>query len=229
MIHLLTSFFNKDPLLHPEYEKRNKEYNETLINNLKSGYFEKIHLFIEDNYSENILDTILNTYNCIDKVNKIIFNKQPTYKDFFLYGNENLKEKIIMISNSDIYLNKINNSLIEYIKDQNTVFCLTRYENEIDKPLIDKFEGSHDSFIFKSPIHPDVIKNSDFVQNKLGSENLIIYLLYRNKYQLLNPCFQFKIIHNHNSNLRSYTKSDRINNVEYMPGYLTLLVRPCLL
>ena len=204
MINLITSFFNKNI---ESYKERNEEYNNTLINNLKCDYIEKIHLFLEDAYSEEILDNLINQENIKNKIIKIYYNKQPTYSDFFQYANNNLNNKIIMVSNSDIYLNNYDDELIKYyIENKNNIFCLTRFENEIDKPLIDHYQGSHDSFIFKSPINKNIIDNSNFKQNIWGSENIIIWLFYKNNYKLFNPCNQIKIIHLHKSNLAILSK-----------------------
>ncbi len=51
MINLVTSFFNKDD---SKYDERNKEIITALSNILSCNYFEKIHLFIDDEYSECI-------------------------------------------------------------------------------------------------------------------------------------------------------------------------------
>jgi hypothetical protein len=223
MINLITSFFNKNI---EAYKKRNEEYNNTLINNLKCDHLEKIHLFVEDEYSEQILDNIIKQEDIKNKVIKIFFNKQPSYSDFFQYANNNLINKIIMVSNSDIYLNNCDDALIKsYIENKNNIFCLTRFEDEINKPLIDNYEGSHDSFIFKSPINKNIIENSNFKQNTWGSENLVIWLFYKNNYNLLNPCYQIKIVHLHKTNLRENDRR-RINNTEFMHDYQTISVLP---
>lgn len=229
MIHLITSFFNKKT----ENEiliKRNNEYNFTLIKNLESPFIKKIHLFIENEYSLSVLNNIINTkpeYN--NKIIKIIFNKQPMYSDFFKYSFDNLREEIIMISNSDIYLDKCDNYILtKYILEKNNVFSLTRYENENDKPLIDKYQGSHDVFIFRSPLENDIYERSNFTQNNWGSENLVISLLKKNNYTVLNPCFQIKIIHNHDSQYRNEDRI-RISNTDYMHDYDYYSIIPSIL
>lgn len=229
MINLVTSFFNKntdnDILI-----KRNNEYNVTLIKNLESEYIKKIHLFIEDDYSLYILNNIIEKkeeYN--NKIIKIIFNKQPMYSDFFKYSFDNLKDELVMISNSDIYLDKCNNDILnKYIIEKNNVFSLTRHENEIDKPLIDNFMGSYDSFIFKSPLKDDIYLRSSFTQNNWGSENLVISLIRNNGYEILNPCHQIKIIHNHSSQYRNDDRI-RINDINYMPDYVEYIIESCIL
>jgi hypothetical protein len=227
MINLVTSFFNKntdnDILI-----KRNNEYNVTLLKNLESEYIKKIHLLIEDDYSLHVLNNIIEKkeeYN--NKIIKIIFNKQPMYSDFFKYSFDNLKEELVMISNSDIYLDKCDNDILnKYILEKNNVFSLTRYENENDKPLIDNFMGSYDSFIFKSPLKDDIYVRSNFTQNNWGSENLVISLIRNNGYEILNPCYQIKIIHNHSSQYRNDDRI-RINDRNYMPDYVEYIIEPC--
>jgi adenylate kinase family enzyme len=228
-INLVTSFFNKktdnDILV-----KRNNEFNLTLIKNLESPFIKKIHLFIEDEYSLSILNNIIK--NNIVYNNKIIiikFNKQPMYSDFFNYSFNNLKEEIVMIANSDIYLDKCDNYLLnKYIQQKNNVFSLTRYENENDKPLIDNYIGSHDAYIFKSPLNNDISTRSNFTQNNWGSENLVNSLIINNNYTVLNPCFQIKIIHNHETQYRNEDRK-RINNKDYMDDYETYLIYPTIL
>jgi hypothetical protein len=223
MINLVTSFFNKND---SNYNERNKEFITALSNNLSCDYFEKIHLFIDDKYSESILDTIIKKENKVNKVTKIFLKKQPTYQDFLKYANDNLKNKIVMVSNSDIYLSKCDNNLIEKcICQKNNIFALTRFENENYKPLIDKYQGSHDSFIFKSPINYNIIEQSNFVQNVWGSENVLIWLFHKHNYKILNPCNQIKIIHVHKSDVRPQDRI-RINNKEYMKDYQTIMVCP---
>ena len=125
MLNLVTSFFNKnsdnDILL-----KRNNEYNVTLIKNLESQFIKKIHLFIEDEYSLSILNNIIDkNINYNDKIIKIMYNKQPMYSDFFKYSFDNLKDEIVMISNSDIYLDNCDNNILnKYIIQKNNIFSL---------------------------------------------------------------------------------------------------------
>jgi hypothetical protein len=228
-INLVTSFFNKNSD-NDILVKRNNEFNSTLIKNLESPFIKKIHLFIEDEYSLSILNNIIK--NNIVYNNKIIiikFNKQPMYSDFFNYSFNNLKEEIVMIANSDIYLDKCDNYLLnKYILQKNNVFSLTRYENENDKPLIDKYEGSHDAYIFKSPLNNDISTRSNFTQNNWGSENLVNSLIIKNNYTILNPCFQIKIIHNHATQYRNEDRK-RINNKDYMHDYETYFIYPTIL
>ncbi len=228
MINLVTSFFN---ILGDtnEIKERNNEYNFALMKNLESEYIKKIHLFVDNNHSINVLNNIINdnTYYK-QKIVIISYEKQAFYNDFFLYSNENLVGEVVMISNSDIYIYECNNKLLEkYIVDNEYVFALTRHENIDYKPLIDDYRryASHDSFIFKSPLKDDIHMRSNFRQNNWGSENLVISLFANNGYQLFNPCYQFKIIHCHKSDYRNDNRV-RINDTNTLSDYMILFIDP---
>jgi hypothetical protein len=195
MINLITSFF----IYNEENEilkNRNKELTNSLINNLNSEFIKKIHLFIEN---DNVLE-IINKLEKKDKINIIFFKKQPLYSDFFEYSINNLENEICMISNSDIYLDYCDLNCINNIS--NNIFCLTRYEYDLSCPLISNYEGSHDAFIFKSPLNKEILPYLKHNQNLWGSENVVIDTLIDFGYKLFNPCYQIKIIHLHQTNYR---------------------------
>ena len=115
-----------------------------------------------------------------------------------------------MITNSDIYLDKCDTNLLNKL-DNNTVYSLTRYEYDMSSPLIDKYEGSHDCFIFKSPINiMNSINNIKHVQHVWGAENVLLYELRKSNIKIYNPCYQIKTIHLHKSELREENRP-RIN------------------
>lgn len=111
-----------------------------------------------------------------------------------------------MITNSDIYITDCDINLLNQL-DTNTVYALTRHEYDLSCPLIDKYQGSHDAFIFMSPINDIFLKNVQHVQCVWGSENVLLYELSKANIKLFNPCKQIKIIHLHKSELR---ESNRI-------------------
>ena len=204
MIHLITSFFRilqqqrVDELIkclrenikndniekiHLFFEKQEDiDYLESALSNNNNNNNNK-----NNNSNKNPLEqlqlklnSMMNSIKLLEKkgINKkihiILFNKQPTYNDLFEYANK-LKGKICMISNSDIWLKSVDLDLIKLIQTKNKlVYALTRYESDRRGPLIDKYRMSHDSFIFKSPINYDIPNGMNHIQNKLGSENVII-------------------------------------------------------
>jgi hypothetical protein len=122
------------------------------------------------------------------------------YYDFFNYAINELNGKICMVSNSDIYIHECDINLIS-ILNNNEVYALTRYEYDLSCPLINDYHGSHDSFIFRSPLNI-TLENFKFPQNVWGSENKLLALLYNQGITIKNPCKQIKVVHLHQSNIR---------------------------
>ena len=229
-MNLVCSFFNKEMYRNSNFEitkKRNNEYIKSLIENLNCKEIKKLHLFIDNEYSLNILKNITNEYENKDKIIIIIFNKQPTFSDFFKYIFKNIIDEPVMICNSDINLYKCDIKLIDhFIMNKNYVFCITRHESIKHKPLIDKRVFSHDAYIFKSPLNEDIIKDSNFFQNLKGSDNMMVFLFQKYNYITLNPCLQIIIIHNHKSDFREKNYK-RINNKKYNKNYKFVVARYC--
>jgi hypothetical protein len=182
---------------------RTIELENAFLNNLSCPFIEKIHLFIDDNDSLDRLKVISNNS---DKVVVIEMGKQPKYTDFFRYIIDNLKDKICMITNADIYLLECEETLINRLKEEKEVYALTRYEYDMSSPLIDYYCGSHDCYIFNSKFINENIVNShsEFVQNHEGIESHVIKNFCDLGFAALNPCKQIKIVHLHKTQLRNY-------------------------
>lgn len=187
-LNLITSFY-----VSKNYS-RNTELIKALKNNIQSEHIECIHLFVDNEIAHDILkkESLLS-----DKVLIINIGQQPLYSDLFSYANK-LCDKLSMIANSDIWLYNIEDSVLDKIQ-KNEIYALTRYESDMSSPLIDKYEGSHDAFIFHSPINESIIKHIKFPQNVWGSENVLMYEIIKLNYNILNPCRQIKIVHEHMS------------------------------
>lgn len=223
MIHIITSFYVLEEKNENSIE-RNKEIEQSLIKNYQSPNVSNIHLFVDDEKAFDKLKTIIEMSNDKENMkNKIIvvsIGKQPTYGDLFLYACQALKDKIVMIANSDIYLHECDLECLKNISEN--VFALTRYEHDLSYPLIETMRqkkwASHDAFIFQSPLTKIKLKNFipkiNHYQNTWGSEHIIIDRLIENKYQLFNPCYQIKIVHLHASELRDKDRQ-RVSHNKY--------------
>lgn len=100
-INIVTSFYishNND---------RTNELVKVLDKNLHSDYIDKIHLFVDD---EKAFIFLKDRYKQLfhSKIKIVEIGKQPLYSDLFNYCNT-LKDKICMITNSDIWLYSIGN------------------------------------------------------------------------------------------------------------------------
>ena len=196
-LNLITSFYTSTSA------SRNAELEKALIKNIQSEYIERIHLFIDDDVS---LEKLKDEKFATDKIEIIKICKQPLYSDLVSYANL-LVNKLCFIANSDIWINSVENIRLLNDMKKCEIYALTRYESDMTSPLIDKYQGSHDAFIFHSPIPESIIKHIQFPQNVWGSENVLLYEVNKLKYIIKNPCFQIKIVHEHMSNERN---KDRI-------------------
>ena len=204
MINLITSFYISR-LQAARNNQRNNEIRECLDKNLKNSLIEKIHLYVDDNEALEYINSLNN-----DKIHVISIGAKPLYSDFFSYALTNLKDKICMISNSDIYLADCVVSLFKKL-DNNTIFALTRYESDMTSPMIEKYCGSHDCFIFNSKLNfINNLNNIKHIQNVWGSENVVLYELKKANIKVYNPCYQIITVHLHESNLRNSDRK-RIN------------------
>jgi len=201
MINLITSFFRS------ENTERHNELVTCLKNNIDSKYIKKIYLFMKCKEDiEFLKQEIKITRN---KIQLILWNKQPFYSDYLNLANQLIGE-ICMISNSDIWLKSCDTDLINLIKtNKNIGYSLTRHEHDMSCEQINKFGiiGSFDCFIFISP--KLVIGNIKHVQNIPGSEHIFKYFMEKNtKIKFYNPCYDIIIIHEHKSNIRNYNEGD---------------------
>ena len=225
MVHLVTSFY----VLEKKKKiavKRNQELEESLRKNLNSPLVSGIHLFVDDEraldkircmiseVSEKDCDGIENSNG--HKITVIGVRKQPKYSELFLYACQSLQGKVVMITNSDIYLAECDLGVLNKISDN--VFALTRYEHDFSSPLIEVMKqemwGSHDAFIFQSPLKKLALNNFipkiGHYQNRWGSEDIVIQVLLEYGYQIYNPCYEIKIVHLHASELRDQGERETI-------------------
>jgi hypothetical protein len=189
-------------------ERRQFEINDCLIRNIKNKIFLNIHVLFENaddlEYYNNLISDIPERYKLIPT----IFGKQPLYSDIVRYINMNIKDDIsVCIMNSDIFMGSV---AIEFINKEltyNTFISLTRHEYTDDTHsvcnvntchLIYKYHGSHDAFIFKTPVPYNY--NYDYInipQNVGGSEAIFMKSWNLVGKQLKNLCFDIPIYHRH--------------------------------
>tara|TARA_B100002051_G_scaffold144855_1_gene137228 strand:- start:36 stop:887 length:852 start_codon:yes stop_codon:yes gene_type:complete len=212
MINLITSFFI------PKEAERQEEILKCLKYNVDCPYFKKIYLFIEKKEDIDFLKENIQKNN---KINIILWNKQPTYADYLKLANQ-LQGEICMISNADIWLKKCDSQLLNLLKQHpNIGYSLTRHEYDMSYPEIKKFtplfidiakknshihNGSYDSFIFRSPKF--VTGNINHVQNIPGSEHIFKIYMERTGIHFYNPCKDLVIVHEHKSNIRNYKSGE---------------------
>jgi hypothetical protein len=191
-INLITQFYK------PKNENRFQELKIVLEKNIENIFVNKIYLFYE-------LEELKFEHK------KIIWIYNPsrlTFKEAFTFCNENLKNQICIISNSDIIFDKHLKNLYK-INLQN--ICLALLRHEIDQNLnfnyakpftmiynnktIPRFD-SQDCWIFLSPININFEKYNIII-GSAGCDNKIAYLLNQDNYYPWNPYKLIKIYHLH--------------------------------
>ncbi|MBN4078723.1 hypothetical protein JYT96_01835 [Gammaproteobacteria bacterium AH-315-C21] len=116
-------------------------------------HFDKVIIFFEDkDGSGHVQFPSLSN----KKIELVKIDRRPTYRDFFDYANERLKNDYVIISNADIYYDGTSN--IERVKEvqPNHLWAVCRYNYDTKEESWslqgEGIQGSSDSWIFKAPI-----------------------------------------------------------------------------
>ena len=201
MLNIITSFYIPRNDL-----ARENELKKTLNNNLLNSIVKKIHLFLDKQEDEDYIKSLPQEKQ--EKIKIIEIGKQPLYSDLFNYANTLLNE-ICMISNGDIWIQNTQIPFFFSLLNKNFIFALTRHEMDGKCYLAEDSIDSYDVFIFKSQLNPVLQKMVVHKQNMWGSENRVIDALIDLKYKVINPCLQFKIIHEHDMKRQNRIENNR--------------------
>lgn len=192
----------------PKTDERVNEIKETLKRNVLNEDISKIYLLNERIYSEDELGIQSN------KIIQVVINKWITFKDVFLFvENEKIKGYIIM-ANSDIFFDKsISNLHYTDLDSCQKMISLLRWEYHGEENLDEcKIFGprwdSQDTWIFHS--NSNILKKYrdlfDFSFGQPGCDNKIIYVLLMLGVELNNDPVMFKTYHYHMETGRNYSK-----------------------
>lgn len=189
-------------------QRRQFEINDCLVRNIKNDIFSNVHVLFENADDIEYYTKLISDIPEKIKLRPTIFGKQPLYSDIVRYINMNIKNgTIVCIMNSDIFMGSTTIKFIENELDYNTFISLTRHEYTDDTHsvcdvntchLIYKYHGSHDAFIFKTPV-PDNYNYTyvDIPQNVGGSEAIFMKSWQLVGKKLKNLCFDIPIYHRH--------------------------------
>jgi hypothetical protein len=192
-------------------KERHQEIEITLNANLSKHFVKKIHIFIEENDYNIFKTSHFSEHEKYGKINIVLWPSQPTYPELFKYSSK-LENVICCVCNSDIEIFIENDMILNNLNNNKIIYFITRHEWDGTKPLIDNYGGSHDAFVFHSDTLKTHIKNKDlgyinYIQNTPGIEALLtIYFIEQLEYEILNPCFQIKLVHHHESNVRLWNQ-----------------------
>ena len=196
-------------------EYRQYELNQCLIRNTQHSIFARIHIIVEkesdEEYYRSIIDHLPEKEKCIFS----IFGRQPKYSELVKYVATSIEDhKIVCIMNSDIFMGSTSIDFIRSEIDAHTMISLTRHEFTDDQHtvcnvntcnLIYKYFGSHDAFIFTTPVpsfYP--YQSVDIPQNIGGSEAIFMKSWVDCGKSLKNLCFDIPIFHMHRYRFTNY-------------------------
>ena len=199
----------QDPYRRYMKEIRQMEIDECFARNLHHPLIQTLHILCE---TEKAREHFINISKQFNKEMKCIFfvvGKQPTYAEIIQYVEKNIGDnKIVCIQNSDIYIDHgVSKEFLETKVTYDTLIALTRHEHTHEGhpectistcSLIWDYMGSHDTFIFKTPIPVNFsIETLHYPQNVYGGETLFMKAWKDAGKQLFNPCFDIRIFHVH--------------------------------
>lgn len=188
-------------------QQRQKEIDICFLINIHHPAIKKMYILCEDQEAIEYYRKLSGDQS--KKIDFVLYGHQPTYKEFLEFVSKALPAKeFVCIMNSDIYFHdSFQVSFLEQHLKENMIFGLTRHEhtdightlcNAETCSLVYVHRGSHDTFIFQTPVPPTIDLNSiDNRQNLFGSENIFLHAWNKAKCKVLNPCHQIKTIHLH--------------------------------
>jgi hypothetical protein len=194
-------------------QQRQSEINDCFIRNICNPIFNTVHILLERECDLPYYSTLISNSPENIKCKFTIVNRQPRYSDIVWYIANNINNGIaVCIMNSDIYMGL--NISIDYLNkelDDKTLISLTRHEYNDDShsicdidscPLIYKYGGSHDAFIFKTPVPKDYdYFYINHPQNIYGSEAVFMHSWTMVGKELKNICFDIPIYHRHKNSV----------------------------
>jgi hypothetical protein len=176
-------------------EERPKEIKQRLINNFNNKYIDKIYLLNDKIYDLSFIEGY--QYKIIQYVVDNDNKKRLGFDYAINYINNNFKDIITILSNSDIYFDETLKELVNYDFEKKFL-AISRYNNNI---LYNK-ASSQDTWIFKPKVNIN-LSDCDFKFDILGCDNRIAYIFMKAGYKVLNPSKTIKTYHLHNSNFRT--------------------------
>ena len=133
------------------------------------------------------------------------------YKDAFSFISTHLLNRTAMFINADTFLGD-GFQLIDpgYMRENRVFYALTRtwFRCKVAGARVHcgtPYVKSHDGWLFvpTEPFSQDNLDFIDFTTNDNGAESALMWVLkFRLNFNLLNPCKQVKLLHNHCSGVR---------------------------
>lgn len=217
-------------------QERQQELDFCLIKNLENMYIYNVNIFIENNAVDRVRQ-ITNKLGLFEKnkLNLIVLDKIPSYKDWL--ENSKDKDEISVFSNADIYFDQTINRVFGYLRDKNSLICLSRHEIIDNKAMPHKKpKWSQDAWIINSNQINDIdfLEKLEISTGACRCDNKLAYRFAISGWNLYNPFEEIKCYHKHESGIRNYKRKDRsiigglafVNPSIYRPSEIEIEIMP---
>tara|TARA_B100000902_G_scaffold383177_1_gene421732 strand:- start:600 stop:2204 length:1605 start_codon:yes stop_codon:yes gene_type:complete len=207
--------------IHQDQSRQN-EIRNCLRFNAHNNSIKKIVLLNEREYTENELGV------SSDKIEQVIISERLTFKKAFEYAETQLKDKTIVLANSDIFFDgSVTNCNRLELHNNKRILCQSRVEYRLEKNLTDcigiERHDSQDVWIWNTTavrLDDKQLSMLDFGLGKPGCDNRILFVMDMIGVTPHNLPLAVKCYHYHNIAIRNYGAKDLIK-----PEYLGLFPR----
>lgn len=197
----------------PKDAERLEELEKCLQFNINNDLIDEIHLSMENELSNEILNH--------PKIKKNIIGERLTFKKAFDYANQFDESIIKIVANNDISFERESLNKVKRINLTNCCLALTRYDVKSYEPFTFEFiytpqrlkrinymSDSQDCWIFTN-----IKTNEDmnFFFGLKGCDNHIAYLFNKENINIINNSLTIKTFHHHLSNKRYYSNNSPFN------------------
>lgn len=197
-LHLLTTLY---PV---RSAARLAELRHCLETNLRNPHIEDVTLFVE-RMEDVDAEWLLKLRAAFDERVKLVpIDHRTTYADYFVYANEHLKDKLVLICNTDIFYDeslRFVNRLAFPMNPTSLLLAITRYNWNPDtkKAEIQGWEvggncGSQDTWIFKAPIRKF---DWDITVGVIGCDSFLAQRAQEAGIAVWNPAVNIRTYHYH--------------------------------
>ena len=188
----------------PSRQKRLKEIQQTLNNNIKNKWIDKIYLLNERKFTDRELGTKIDN----KRVEQIIVNNRLKFNTAFDFISKKKIKGYIVLCNADIFfdrtIEKLKYSTLDEFK---SLVGLLRYEaNSSQIKLFGPRFDSQDTWILHSNnlLEDKYLPNFDFHFGTPGCDNKILYLFKILGFDIINDPKTIRTYHLHNDTTRNY-------------------------
>ncbi len=190
------------PMYRDPDAQRFGEFLECLRRNLENPLIASVHVFLE-----SAIDVASPGVDS-KKVVWVPHGRRVTYRNLFSYANAHLNDRLVAISNADIYFD---DSLAQLQgRDlSGQLLCLSRWDVDGDGvSRLFEHASSQDAWMFEAPAR---LFACDFPLGVLGCDNRLAYEASRSGLRVSNPARTIRAHHLHLSGVRRYGSENRIS------------------